>query len=280
MRARLCRRRPCPWVSQSRSKVSSRLTSPSLPRVFLETPLAHRALHDVAKGRAENSFAAIEAAIDAGYGIEIDVQLTADDQALVFHDYALERLTDGNGTVRQFERGELASISLLGGGEAIPDLGEVLALVAGQVPLLIEIKDQDRALGDNVGPLEQAVAAAVAEYAGPVAVMSFNPESVAVMQALVPHVPRGLTTDAFLPDDWSAPADRLTHLAAIPDFDRVGAQFISHNWHALDMPRVQALKADGAAILCWTVRSAEDEGAARRIADNITFEGYPAPFGA
>ncbi len=256
------------------------MTSPSLPRVFLETPLAHRALHDVAKGRAENSFAAIEAAIDAGYGIEIDVQLTADDQALVFHDYALERLTDGNGTVRQFERGELASISLLGGGEAIPDLGEVLALVAGQVPLLIEIKDQDRALGDNVGPLEQAVAAAVAEYAGPVAVMSFNPESVAVMQALVPHVPRGLTTDAFLPDDWSAPADRLTHLAAIPDFDRVGAQFISHNWHALDMPRVQALKADGAAILCWTVRSAEDEGAARRIADNITFEGYPAPFGA
>lgn len=246
----------------------------------MQVPLAHRALHDVAKGRPENSRAAIRAAMDAGYGIEIDVQLTADDQALVFHDYGLQRLTDGHGRVRQFPRGELTSLTLRGGAEDIPDLTEVMSMVGGRVPVLIEVKDQDGALGDQVGALEQAVATAIADYAGPVAVMSFNPESVSALQTLLPDVPRGLTTDVFSPDDWDAPVDRLAHLAAIPDYDRVGASFISHARNDLTAPRVRELKAQGAAILCWTVRSPAEEAEARRIADNITFEGYPAPLEA
>ena len=245
-----------------------------LPSSFLRIPLSHRGLHDVADGRPENSLAAVQAAIAAGYGIEIDVQLTADDQAAVFHDYGLDRLTGAEGPVRRRTLRELSTIPLIGGRDGAPGLAEVLALVAGQVPLLVEIKDQDGALGEDVGPLETAVAKALADYQGPVAVMSFNPHSVAAMQALAPDLPRGLVTEAFPPDEWPCPKDRLARLADIPDFARVGASFISHDVKDLDRPRVAQLKAEGVPILTWTIRSPEEEAAARKVAANITFEGY------
>ena len=216
----------------------------------------------------------MRAAIEHGYGIEIDIQMTSDRQALVFHDYDLSRLTGANGAVRTRSAADLATIPLTGSGEAAPLLADVLEIVAGQVPLLIEIKDQDGALGPDVGPLEAAVATVLDGYAGPVAVMSFNPHSVAAMQSLAPDVPRGLVTDAFASEDWPVPAARLEELAAIGDYERVGASFISHDHRDLASPRVAELRKGGAAVLCWTVRSPEDEARARRYADNVTFERY------
>lgn len=249
-----------------------------LPEEFVNTPIAHRALHSVADGRPENSLAAIHAAIDHGYGIEIDVQLTSDNKALVFHDYDLTRLTQAIGLVRRRTAADLATIALTGGKAGPPVLGEVLEVIDGQVPLLIELKDQDGALGENVGPLEAAVAKEIEGYQGPVAVMSFNPHSVSAMQTLAPSVPRGLVTDDFEPDVWRINEARANELNAISDYDRVGACFISHDCRDLSMPRVAELKGAGAHILCWTVTSPEVEAEARRIADNITFERYLAPF--
>ncbi|OAN97620.1 glycerophosphodiester phosphodiesterase family protein [Sulfitobacter geojensis] len=252
----------------------------TLSRLFYDIPLAHRALHDVNAGRPENSRAAIRAAIDAGYGIEIDVQLSADDAAMVFHDYALDRLTDQTGPIRLRGADDLAKIPLKGGDEGIPDLPEVLALVAGQVPLVIELKDQDGAMGPNIGALEQATADAVATYAGPLAVMSFNPNSVARMAELLPEVPRGIVTSAYRYADWPLSRATCDHLRDVPDYDRAQACFISHEVGDLSAPRVAALKAQGAMICCWTVRSAAQETEARKLADNITFEGYAAALDA
>lgn len=247
----------------------------TFPASLLRAPIAHRALHDVRDGRPENSRAAIRAAVAAGYGIEIDIQLSADGQAMVFHDYDLSRLTLAKGALRSISAETLGEVQLIGGDEGIPRLDEVLRIVAGQVPLLIEIKDQDGALGPDVGELEAAVAAALDGYGGDVALMSFNPHSVAALQTLLPERPRGLTTEAFLEaDEWKASRERLAALERISDYERVGACFISHNHRQLAMPRVAELKADGAAVLCWTIRSPEDEAIARRIADNVTFEGY------
>ena len=245
-----------------------------LPTEFLTRPIAHRALHDVSDGRPENSRAAVNAALDHGYGIEIDVQLTSDGQAAVFHDYALERLTGREGIVRELSMPELASIALKGSNETIPDLAEVLDLVAGRVPLLIEIKDPDETFGPDVGSLEGAVARTLAEYDGPAAVMSFNPHSVAAMQTLAPGVPRGLVTCAFRETEWPMPRTRRAELAGIPDYERAGASFISHDIRDLECARVLELGRRGANILCWTVRSAEEERRARAIAANVTFEGY------
>ncbi|MEQ9041836.1 MAG: glycerophosphodiester phosphodiesterase family protein [Silicimonas sp.] len=248
---------------------------PALPESLIRTPIAHRGLHDVRAGRPENSRVAVRAAIEAGYGIEIDIQRSADGQAMVFHDYRLERLTEGNGRVDAHTAEELAGLTLRGGDEGVPTLGEILDIVGGRVALLVEIKDQDGALGDAVGPLERAVATALKGYDGDVAVMSFNPWAVASMRDLAPDIARGLTTEDFAAvDDWAVTLEERRRLSELPDYDRVGAVFISHNHRHLLSPRVAELKAAGAKVLSWTIRSPEEEAEARRIADNVTFEGY------
>lgn len=250
---------------------------PALPALFLTTPLAHRAYHDTAAGRPENSRAAIQAAIDAGYGIEIDLQLSADGQAVVFHDYDLSRLTGRQGAVRGHSAVELESISLLGSAETIPTLETVLELVDGRVPVLIEIKDQDGAMGPDVGPLERATAAALQDYVGPVAVMSFNPHAVAAMARFAPDVPRGITTSAFVQADWPLSAETCDRLRDIPDFDGVGACFISHHVTDLSGVRVTELRKSGVPVLTWTVTSQEQADEVAGLCDNITFERFAPP---
>lgn len=250
---------------------------PPLPRAFLELPIAHRALHDAARGRPENSRAAVRAAMAAGHGIEIDLQISSDGHALVFHDPGLLRMTGQDRPVNQLTAAEAGAVPLRDGdGEGIPTLVEVLAIIAGAVPLLIEIKDQDGRLGPRIGRLEAAVAAALSGYAGPVAVMSFNPNSVAHMRQVAPGLPRGLVTSGFDDDEWDLGESERAHLRGIRDFDRVGAGFISHDSDDLDNPRVAELRAAGVPVLCWTVRSEAAARAARRYADNITYEGFGA----
>ncbi len=248
-----------------------------LPPAFLRIPIAHRALHDRTQRRPENSRGAIMAAVAAGYGIEIDLQLSSDGQAMVFHDDTLDRLTATTGPLNAHTAAALANMPLLDADDGIPTLPDVLALITGRVPLLIEIKDQSGAMTQTDGRLEQATAAALAAYEGPVAVMSFNPHSIAHMARLSPGTPRGLTTSAYDPADWHPlPADTCARLRDIPDYDATAASFISHEAADLSRPRVAELKAQGAAIMCWTIRSPAAEAKARIIARNITFEGYPA----
>lgn len=251
---------------------------PKLDPLFLNRPIAHRALHDVTNGRPENSRAAIRAAIEADYGIEIDLQLSADGQAIVFHDYDLGRLTNARGAIRQRTADELTQIPLTGGdGETIPTLSDVLDLVTGRAPLLIELKDQDGVMGPNVGALEYATAQALKSYDGPVALMSFNPHAVAALAELLPDTARGITTCGYNPLDWPLlPEATCDHLRLIPDYARTRASFVSHNVKDLHNPRLAELRADGAHILCWTVTSPAIERDAREIAENITFEGYLA----
>ncbi len=247
----------------------------TLPASFLAGHIAHRGLHDIADGRPENSMAAFRAAAERGIAIELDVQPSSDGVAMAFHDDALDRLTAKRGPVNARTAAALGAIPLLGGEDGVPRLSEVLAMVAGRVPLLIEIKDRDGAMGPAVGPLEAAVIADLSEYSGDVAVMSFNPHSIACFAEHAPHLARGLVTAEYDAENWPELSDATRErLAAIPDFDRVGASFISHQANALDMPRVAELKARGVPILCWTIRTREEERLARRVADAVTFEGY------
>jgi glycerophosphoryl diester phosphodiesterase len=107
--------------------------------------------------------------------------------------------------------------------------------------------------------------------------MSFNPYAVEIMAEEAPLVPRGLVTSAFDPQNWAPlPAAVCAHLRRIPDYDRTGSSFISHEAADLGRDRVAELKARGAHVLCWTIRSAEQEAEARKVAEGITFEGYLA----
>lgn len=244
-----------------------------LPSDFVRLPIAHRGLHKA--GVPENSIAAFRAAIEAGYGIECDIQHVADGTPIVFHDYDLSRLSGNEAFVADLSLDELENMALQRTEERIPTLAAVLKEVAGRVPLLIEIKDQDGRLGDNIGDLQDRVAELLTDYEGPVAVMSFNPEAVAAFHEKAPDIPVGLTTCAFDEDEWPAlDAESREKLAQIKDYDRAGACFISHDRTDLRNPAVTRLKSAGVPILCWTIRTPEEEETARDVADNITFEGY------
>lgn len=243
---------------------------PSLPEGLATRPIAHRALHDAT--RSENGLPAIAAAVAAGYGIEIDLQASRDGVAMVFHDATLDRMTAETGPVVARDATELGRIALPD-GSPIPTLAQVLEMISGRVPLLIEIKHQPNA--PDPGALERATAQALSGYTGDVAVMSFDPQAVARIAKLAPQIPRGLTTFDFADDLLGAlPPEIRAHLRAIGDFDRVGASFISHDHRDLDAPAVAAIAARGVPILCWTITSPEAEHRARRIATNITFERY------
>jgi glycerophosphoryl diester phosphodiesterase len=246
-----------------------------LPDGFFDAPFAHRALHNAKAGCIENSRSACRAAIKSGYGIELDVQLSADGHAMVFHDYDLFRLTAISGAIRTFNRDDLTKTCLSGCNETIPTLPEILKIIAGQVPLLIEIKDQDGGMGPDVGPLEKSVARALQNYSGPVGVMSFNPHSIAAMAEYSPDTARGLVTCHFPAQHWPILNEKTrARLREIPDYNRVGACFISHRHDDLNNPQVAKLKAAGAGICCWTVRNTTEETNARKIADAITFDDY------
>ncbi|SDW71951.1 glycerophosphodiester phosphodiesterase family protein [Litoreibacter albidus] len=247
----------------------------TLPAAFFERPITHRGLHDRSKGVIENSLSAFEAAITGGYGIELDVQLSSDAEAMVFHDYDMARLTGERGAIQTRTADVVRGMTLTDSSDTIFDLPAVLDLVDGRVPLLIELKDQDGAMGPNIGPLERAVADALRGYQGEAALMSFNPHSTKALAQLAPDRPRGLVTSSYDPEDWAPlPARVCDHLRDIPDYAASGSCFISHEAHDLQRPRVAELKAEGAAILCWTIKSQAQADAALAIAQNITFEGF------
>lgn len=248
----------------------------ALDPAFLARPLAHRGFHDRKAGRVENSRAAVRAAVEAGYGIEIDVQLSSDGAAMVFHDEDLKRLTGREGLVRDFTAAELGKIELLDGGETIPTLPEILEIVGGKAALVIEIKDQSGHMGpEGVGPLEESVIAALKGYEGPIAAMSFNPFSVFHLRDHAPDLARGLVSyDYDHPHEAAIAPERRAHLADLKDFDEAKADFVSYGAKSFPRPAVSALRRKGVPILCWTIRSFLEVPFASLHADQITFEGF------
>ncbi|MEM7240565.1 MAG: glycerophosphodiester phosphodiesterase family protein [Pseudomonadota bacterium] len=242
---------------------------------FTSGPIAHRCLHDIGAGRPENSWEALDAALTKGLAVEVDIQLSADGQAMVFHDPILDRLTQKTGFVDHHSADALSQISLTGGVKGIPPLKEFLDYIDGRIPVLIEIKDQSGDLGDAESGIEKAVCEVLEGHESIVALMSFNPHIIARCKELSPDVPRGLVTDPFSSADWpNVPQGRRAALALIGDYERLDASFISHNVADLSSPAVQRIKDLGGAVFCWTVKSQQQEDQARKIADSVTFEGY------
>ena len=242
---------------------------------FIDVPIAHRTLHDIKKGRPENSWEGLEAAIASGFAVEIDLQLSRDGIPVVFHDYELDRLTELSGLIADLDADELENIVLIGGKRCIPRFDTFMEYVAGRVPVLVELKDQDGALGDKITALEGAACEVLRKYKGPVAVMSFNPNMIARCAILAPGIPRGLVTDAYSEINWpKVPKARRKELAAVPHYFIVGATFVSHSYSDLHSEKLIELKKSGALIFCWTIRSEEQSKQAKKIVDSVTFEGY------
>ena len=224
-------------------------------------PIAHRGLHDGNKARFENSLSAFDAAVSGEFAIELDVQLSADDKAIVFHDETLDRLTAETGPLADRKSSELRHIRLGETSDHIPTLAETLERVAGRVPVVIEMKDN----GARNAALAQAVASDLKEYEGPAAVMSFSHELLAAYADTGSDIPLGLTAEGI---GAHALAEHNKALA-------FGISFVSYHVKALPNRFVAHARKDlGLPVITWTVRTPEDVEATRQHADQMTFEGF------
>ena len=234
-------------------------------------PFAHRGLHDMAQGRAarapENSLAAFDAAVRAGFGIECDLSLLADGEAAVFHDVALDRLTGQPGSLFTHTVHSLRVLRLLDSDQRIPLLTDLLDLVAGRVPLYIELKPLR-----FVGPLEHRVAELLRAYSGPCFVASFSPASLGWFRHNAPHIPRCLIASNRWQGGVIPPTPRHRLLADLRLAHIAAPHAIAYDLRGLPSPAVLAARAAGLPVLAWTARTAQDMEKARRWADNVVFE--------
>jgi glycerophosphoryl diester phosphodiesterase len=236
-------------------------------------PVAHRGLHDGARGVIENSASAFQAAVAGGYGIECDVQLSRDGEAMVHHDFELGRLTVGSGPLSALTAAELKVVDFRATADRMLTLDELCALVAGRVPLLVEIKSRF----DGDMELTRRVAAVLGSYAGAAAAMSFDPDVVAMLREIAPRMTRGIVAERrYDHAEWAGmtPAQRR-HLAFLLHAPRTRPQFVA--WSVKELPAAAPLVARhvfGLPLLTWTVRSADDRRRALRWADQVIFEGW------
>jgi glycerophosphoryl diester phosphodiesterase len=242
---------------------SSRSRKAELERLGA-VPFAHRGLHG--GGRVENSNGAFRAAAEAGYGIELDVQLSRDSWPMVFHDDRLDRLTNKTGPLAALTAAELRSIRLYTSNEVMPTLSEALQVIGGRVPVLIEVKAPDR----HVAPLCEAVAKALEACAGPVGVMSFNPEVGAWFARRAPGRLRGLVVSERGKKGLRARIERRLALW------RSRADFLAYDIRDLPSRFAAAARSRGRPVYTWTVRSEAERARAGSSADQIIFEMPPA----
>jgi glycerophosphoryl diester phosphodiesterase len=236
-------------------------------------PVAHRGLHDISRGVVENMPAAAEAAIAGQFSIECDIQLTADGEAMVHHDDELGRLTEGSGALLKMTAAELKAIRFKNTDERMMTLSDLCTLVAGRVPLVIEVKS--RFDGDR--KLVKRMAEVLSAYSGPAVGMSFDPDQVMALRELMPSRPRGIVAEHdYTAEDWpdASPAQRhgMTHLR---HFFRTRPDFVAY-W-VNELPSLApwlARNVFGCPLLTWTVRTAEQRARAARHADQMIFEGF------
>lgn len=240
---------------------------------LITRPIAHRGLHDAARGLIENTAGAVRAAIDANYGIEVDVQLSSDGEAMVHHDDVLGRLTEGAGRLNAYTAAELKRISFRASAERMMTLGELCDLVAGRVTMLVELKSRF----DGDGRLPVRVATILDRYSGPVGPMSFDPRQLAWLRQKCPRLVCGIVAAKYRPHpywDLMPPWMRhgmgylVTALTARPQFVAYGVA---------DLPALAPLAARhifGLPLLTWAVRTESERRTAARWADQMIFEGF------
>ena len=240
---------------------------------LIARPVAHRGLHDAAAGIIENTPAAFRAAVAANYAIDCDIQISADGEAMVFHDQTLERLTEGSGRLDAISAAALKRVVFRGTTNRMITLGELTELVADRTALLVEIKSRF----DGDLRLVTRAAQVLAGYRGRAALMSFDPAPIAALRTLAPHLPRGIVAERrYDHPEWSPLSARTKRaLAYFQHALQSRPQFIAYSVKDLSsaIPRL-ARNVLRLPLLTWTVRTDVDRERAARYADQMIFEGF------
>jgi glycerophosphoryl diester phosphodiesterase len=236
-------------------------------------PVAHRGLHDRARGIIENMPAAAQAAVDGNFSIECDIQLTADGEAMVHHDDALGRLTEGSGALLDMTAAELRAVRFRDTPERMMSLGDLCALVKGRVPLVIEVKSHF----DGDRKLVKRMAEVLASYSGPAVGMSFDPDQVLALREQMPALPRGIIAQRNYDDDYwkKLTWEQRQGMLHLRHAFRTRPHFVAFWVDQLPAPAPWiARNIFGLPLLTWTVRTPEQRERAARYADQMIFEGF------
>lgn len=226
-----------------------------------DVPVAHRGYHDMNREIWENTLSAFSRAIEAGFAIECDIQLSSDSVPMVFHDHDLQRLCNMNGEVRERTAGELRMLSIGGTADKIPTLRQMLDLVKGRVPLVIELKGLDAEQDDG---FVEAVLEVLEGYEGKVALMSFDYHLLRALKVAECPWPVGLTAEGVKPENFAAHREAMD----------LGLDFTSYCVAHLPNDFVADLREKGAPVITWTVRDEIMRAQTYRYADQMTFEGF------
>ncbi len=234
-------------------------------------PVAHRGLHDISRGIVENTASAFAAAIAGDYAIECDLQLTADGEAVVFHDETLERRCEGQGWVKNFATADLRKLAIRNSTDCVQTLAEILEQVGGKVPLFIELKshwDGDDALAERALDVLRG-------YPGPHCVMSFDPDLVEALRRRSPLTVRGIVSDRGIDEYYNfLPLERRLELRSFSHVARTEPHFVSFYFRDLPFAPVTKLRKTGCPVISWTIRSTEEAVLALQHSDQVTFEGF------
>jgi len=236
-------------------------------------PIAHRGLHDAAAGVIENTASAFTAAIEANYAIECDLQISADGEAMVHHDDALGRLTEGSGRLADMSASAIKAVRFKASADRILTLGELCELTGGRATLVIELKSHF----DGDLRLVQRAAQVLAGYRGPAALMSFDPDMVAAVRAIAPKLTRGIVAERdYSHPEWQALSVwRRRSMAHLLHFPRTCPHFVAYWVGALPAAAPLITRyVFGCPLLTWTVRNPDQVGRAKRWADQMIFEGW------
>lgn len=228
-------------------------------------PIAHRGLHNNLE-IPENSLSSFKAAMDRDFPIEMDIQRLADGTLIVHHDNTFQRMLGISKKVSEVNYSEIESLKLLDTEKHIPRFSEVLKLINGKVPLLIELK-----CSFYSGELERSVCHQLKNYSGPFAIESFNPKSVLWFKRNAPDITRGMISGSMANTDLNLWQKALIkNLLLLPV---VEPHFVAFEWRSLQLPIISLLRKFGTIpILAWTIKSTEEQDSCRNLCDNIIFE--------
>jgi glycerophosphoryl diester phosphodiesterase len=236
-------------------------------------PIAHRGLHNKTVGIIENTSSAFAGAIAGNYAIECDLQIDGDGEAVVFHDAKLDRVCDASGTVNALSTKQLQKIAIKSSRDKIQTLGELLDQVDGKVPLVIELKSH----WDGSVDLALRALKVLENYTGPYCLMSYDPDLVAAVAEHSPQTIRGIIADRIVHPEYNQlPVSQRLNMRLFRHLDYTRPHFVSYYFRDLPYAPVQAMRAAGHPIICFTIRNKEQEAIARRYTDQVTFEGYAA----
>jgi glycerophosphoryl diester phosphodiesterase len=250
----------------------------SAPAWLTARPIAHRGLHSRENGILENTVSAAQAAIEHGFSIECDVQLTSDGEAVVFHDWTMDRLTTRRGNISKLNVADVAALAMKDTTDRVPTLSALLEVIAGRAPLIIEIKSRF----DGDWRLAERVAAVIAEHEGPVAIKSFDPHVIGHLRENADRLgtnryPLGIVAQARYDEgEWqSRPRALRDNLTAFLHYPQTRPDFLS--WCVDDLPHaipfLLGTRLD-TPVITWTVRREEQRARAAKWADQIVFEGF------